>query len=169
MKKSSLLVTFVMLLLITLPVYGQNRQVSDDEVNAVAKKLYCPVCESTPLDVCPTQACADWRELIRTQLSEGKTEEEILAYFAQQYGDGVLAEPPRRGFGLLLWLFPIVAIVLGGIFFSRYMASLRETAVSEPVPPPSTIIMSTIKTLTPEQPTNDPYITRVEEELKKLD
>ena len=30
---------------------------TDDDVNAVAKQLYCPVCENTPIDVCPTQAC----------------------------------------------------------------------------------------------------------------
>ena len=39
--------------------------ITDDQVNAVAKQLYCPVCENIPLDVCPTQACAEWRELMR--------------------------------------------------------------------------------------------------------
>ena len=71
---------------------------TDDEVNAIAGKLYCPVCESTPLDVCPTEACKDWRELIRTMLSEGKTEADILEHFEAQYGARVLAEPPKKGF-----------------------------------------------------------------------
>ena len=38
---------------------------TDDEVNAIAEQLYCPVCENVPLDVCGTQACADWRDEIR--------------------------------------------------------------------------------------------------------
>ena len=72
---------FVLLgfLLLALPALAQDVPVTDDEVNAVAKDLFCPVCESTPLDVCPTQACADWRELIRQQLSEGSTPEEVQA------------------------------------------------------------------------------------------
>ncbi len=48
-------------LLFASPVLAQQN-VSDDQVNEVAGGLYCPVCESTPLDVCPTQACADWRD-----------------------------------------------------------------------------------------------------------
>src|SRR5512140_2498273 len=68
--------------------------VSDDQVNAVAHELYCPVCENIPLDVCPTQACAQWRELIRLKLSQGQTKDQIKAYFAAQYGDRALPEPP---------------------------------------------------------------------------
>ena len=41
---------------------------SDDDVNEVAGQLYCPVCENIPLDVCPTQACGQWRDLIREKL-----------------------------------------------------------------------------------------------------
>ena len=44
---------------------------TDNEVNAIASKLYCPVCPNTPLDVCETQACADWRAQIRDQLTAG--------------------------------------------------------------------------------------------------
>ena len=84
----------VLLVLVPAAVYAQD-DISDDEVNEVAKDLYCPVCESTPLDVCPTQACADWRELIRTKLAAGETRQDVLDYFARQYGDGVLANPPR--------------------------------------------------------------------------
>jgi cytochrome c-type biogenesis protein CcmH len=121
---------FVMLGLffMVIPALAQDVPVTDDEVNAVAKDLFCPVCESTPLDVCPTQACADWRELIREQLSEGSSPEEVQAYFARQYGDGVLANPPKEGFNLILWLSPVVAVVLGGVFFSRYMRTLRNSA-----------------------------------------
>src|SRR5512145_1866317 len=66
--------------------FAQGPTPTDDEVNRIAKQLYCPVCESTPLDVCPTEACRQWRDLIRTMLSEGKSEEEIKQYFVAQYG-----------------------------------------------------------------------------------
>src|SRR5574341_1796171 len=49
---------------------------TDDDVNRVAKKLYCPVCPNTPLDVCETQACKDWRAQIRDELAQGWTEQD---------------------------------------------------------------------------------------------
>ena len=57
--------------------FAQDPTPSDNEVNRIAKQLFCPVCESTPLDVCPTEACRQWRELIRTMLAEGKSEAEV--------------------------------------------------------------------------------------------
>lgn len=94
-------------------VRAQGRQPSDDEVNGIAKKLYCPVCPNTPLDVCETQACQDWRDEIRTQLSAGWSEEEVTAYFVERYGERVLAEPQRSGFTSLVWILPVVGTLLG--------------------------------------------------------
>ena len=138
------LIAFVVLFvaLFAMPAAAQDveepeepvlREISDDEVNDVAKDIYCPVCENTPLDVCPTKACADWRELIRTKLAEGETKEDIFDYFVLQYGDSALAQRPRTGINLVLWILPFVAVGLGLVFFARYMKGLRgaeETAVS---------------------------------------
>ena len=51
--------------------FAQSPTPSDDDVNRIAHQLYCPVCENVPLDVCGTQACAQWRELIREKLGQG--------------------------------------------------------------------------------------------------
>jgi len=89
------------------------RRPSADEVNAIAKKLYCPVCPNTPLDVCETKACEDWRAQIRDQLAAGWSEEQILNYFVEQYGERVLAEPMRSGFTSFVWILPLIGVVLG--------------------------------------------------------
>jgi len=81
--------------------YAQDPTPSDDQVNAIASQLYCPVCENTPLDVCPTEALRQWRALIRQMISEGKTEDEIKQYFVENYGARVLGAPPATG---LNWL-----------------------------------------------------------------
>jgi cytochrome c-type biogenesis protein CcmH len=130
-----------------------TRVVTDDEVNEVARELFCPVCESTPLDVCATQACADWREVIRTKLSQGQTEEEIKEYFATQYGDRALAEPPRRGFNIMVWLLPIGAVVMGLFFFGRYMKGLTRPSARRVAP------------MTGPAETDD-YMERLERELR---
>ena len=68
------------------------------------KQLFCPVCENIPLDTCGTAACEQWRGIIRDKLAEGWSEEEIKAYFVDQYGDRVLAEPPARGFNWVIYI-----------------------------------------------------------------
>jgi len=86
---------------------------TDDDVNRIAKQLYCPVCPNTPLDVCETKACQDWRAQIRDQLTSGWTEDQIISYFVDQYGERVLAEPRRSGFTSLVWILPVIAVALG--------------------------------------------------------
>lgn len=99
----------------TTPVVAQQPTPSDDRVNELARQMYCPVCENTPLDVCPTKACAQWRELIRQKMNEGWSDQQIKDYFAKQYGDRVLAEPPGLLTNSLLFMLP-TAILLGAVF-----------------------------------------------------
>ena len=92
---------------------GGTGNATPNDVNRVAKQLYCPVCPNTPLDVCETQACQDWRELIRQKLSTGESDQQIVNYFVAQYGQRVLAQPTAKGFTLLVWLMPIIVLVAG--------------------------------------------------------
>src|SRR5215208_7481846 len=119
----AVLAAFASALITNLPVLAQGPTPTDDEVNRIAKQLYCPVCESTPLDVCPTEACRQWREWIRTMLSEGKTDAEIKQYFVEHYGARVLAEPPNR---LVTYLVPAVAILLGALLLFRAFQLWRK-------------------------------------------
>jgi cytochrome c-type biogenesis protein CcmH len=156
------ILAFAFLFLFGIAPAAAQEPVTDDDVNEVAKEVYCPVCESTPLDVCETKACADWRELIRTKLGEGQTKQQIYDYFANQYGDRVLASPPREGIGLLLWIWPIVAVVAGVFFFARYLRSLRGAAVVQPV---KTVAAKPGSET--ESDAADDYVARIESELAR--
>jgi cytochrome c-type biogenesis protein CcmH len=127
---------------------------SDDAVNAVAKQLYCPVCENIPLDVCPTQACAQWRDLIRQKLADGWTEQQIKDYFVAQYGDKVLAEPPRRGLNWLVYTLPPLFFIIGAFLLFRVFRRMQKTVPEQPSTP-----LPTDK--------DDPYVARMEEELRR--
>jgi cytochrome c-type biogenesis protein CcmH len=131
---------------------------SDNDVNRVAKQLFCPVCENVPLDVCPTQACAEWREVIREKLGEGWSDLQVKDYFALQYGDRVLNEPPLRGLNWLVYLLPPLFLVGGGVLLFSVLARMRKAPIPVPTEEPL-----------PGVTTNnaDPYLSRVEEELKK--
>lgn len=132
---------------------------SDDEVNRVAREMYCPVCENIPLDVCPTQACQEWRELIHLRLSEGWSEQQIKDYFAAQYGDRVLAEPPRRGLNWLVYLLPVVAFAAGAAVVLRVITSMRGKAPETPG--------AAAGPQSPPVPPDDPYLAQLEDELQK--
>jgi cytochrome c-type biogenesis protein CcmH len=161
-----LLVVVGMVVAVALPggtVFAQDptptvdtSAITDDQVNAVAQELYCPVCENIPLDVCPTQACTQWRELIRLKLAQGWTKDAIKDYFAQQYGDRVLAAPPARGLNWLVYILPPVILVAGVILVYRVLHSMRKGNGST----------SEAKAPAPDL-TNDAYAARLEEELKK--
>lgn len=129
----------------------------DDEVNAIASQLYCPVCENIPLDVCPTQACIEWRELIREKLAAGWSGEQIEEYFVEQYGDRVLAEPPRRGLNWLVYVLPPLLILAGAGVLVYVLRSMRLRAAI-----PSSAAMPPIP-----KTSNDPFVQRLEEEVRR--
>ncbi len=161
MKKNLLALTFALLLSgsFTVMVLAQEgTPPTDDEVNAVAKQLFCPVCENTPLDVCPTEACRDWREHIRIMLAEGKSEDEILQYFTDQYGDKVRSTPPARGLNWLVYLLPPVIILIAAVLLFR---TLREWTK------PRAVSAATGAKRSGASSQQDDYIARFEEEVKK--
>jgi cytochrome c-type biogenesis protein CcmH len=53
------------------------------------------------------------RAIIRERLAAGESPADIQRYFVDRYGDWILLAPPRRGFNLLVWLFPLVAVIVG--------------------------------------------------------
>jgi len=159
----ALLFFFILAALLTFPVAAQGRVPTDDEVNAIAKQLYCPVCENVPLDVCGTQACTQWRDLIRKMLAEGKSEEEIKQYFVDNYGARVLSEPPREGLNWLAYIVPPLVILAGAAFLVRALGRMKKTAAAAPAQGDA---LSQSKGPPNEAPADD-YVARLEEEVRK--
>ena len=161
----SILIMAALLFIIVSSAEAQDpsQSVTDDEVNAIAKDLFCPICESTPLDVCETQACADWRDVIREKLAEGQSEEQIKEYFGALYGVRALAEPPAKGITLPVWLVPLIAIPAAIAGFVLYLRSLRQPAQMAAA---SGERVSMEKDEPHED--QDPYIARIEEELRDM-
>ena len=129
---------------------------SDDEVNRIAKNLYCPVCENIPLDTCETKACKDWREEIRLKLSEGWSDQQIYDFFVEQHGDRVLASPPARGLNLLVYIVPPLLILAGLVLLAKV---LKGSITNKPPVPDQT---SPADSLNAE---DEEYISKLEEEL----
>jgi cytochrome c-type biogenesis protein CcmH len=147
---------FALLLVVTAPTaIAPTRPAAanlDDETMRVAQSLYCPVCPGVPLDVCETQACQQWRALIREKLAAGETPAQIEQYFVAQYGERVLGAPTPEGFNLTIYIAPLVAITIGLAIL--FLAARRWMATRPVGSTPST---------------STEYRERIERELKETE
>jgi cytochrome c-type biogenesis protein CcmH len=74
----------------------------------------CPVCETT-LDQSNAPVAQRMKDFIRERIAAGDTEQEIKDALVAEFGSGVLATPPKSGFGLLAWLLPLGALIAGAL------------------------------------------------------
>jgi len=117
-------------------VSGAPAATLDDQVYAIAGELMCPVCAGQTVAESNSALAGQMREIIRARVQQGQTREQIIAYFVGQFGEGVLAVPPRRGSGLWLWLVPPGVLVVGLLFLNRYIRRSRP-AHRPPLPTPT--------------------------------
>jgi cytochrome c-type biogenesis protein CcmH/NrfF len=111
--------------------------VTDDQVNAVAERMYCPSCQGVPLDVCGTQVCIEWREEIRTQLEAGRTSDEIVANFVTLYGERIVGtpqDPVLRAFSLITPYAIAVLVLLIGLWTMIRWRRSRRVAMNDDLP-----------------------------------
>jgi cytochrome c-type biogenesis protein CcmH len=155
------------------PVASTDAQeVTPDEVNNVARQLWCPLCSGVRLDACELKACEQMKDVIAIKLAEGDDTESIQAYFVEQYGPQVMGEPPREGFNWLAWILPAVVLVLGGLVFWRATQRMVQPAVlleSGPELNADTRISAnrTSAVAQPDADDEEAYTQKLEEELAK--
>lgn len=89
--------------------------VDPDEVYAIARDMYCDVCQGVPLADCPSQQCRAWREEVADYLSEGKTEDEIITIMGDRYGEKISGTPLEGSSQRIADWIPIILIGLIGI------------------------------------------------------
>jgi cytochrome c-type biogenesis protein CcmH len=77
-------------------------------------EIVCPTCHTT-LDMSTSPIAIRMKAFIRTGIAQGKTAAQIKAELVDQFGPGVLAEPPKKGFDLLAWLLPLAALAVGAV------------------------------------------------------
>jgi cytochrome c-type biogenesis protein CcmH len=140
------LAIFAVLLLVPAAALAQDGSttVTQDEVNEIAKRMYCPVCENIPLDTCGTAACDDWRYEIELMLMDGYTEEEIRQDFVARFGERVVGtpyDPVLRAIALVTpWLLSALAVFVALQTFVQWRrhSMAAATAAPAPVSEPST-------------------------------
>lgn len=135
--------------------------ITTNDVNVVARELWCPLCSGVRLDVCELKACAQMRDLIAIKLGEGQSSQQIQEYFIDQYGPQVLGRPPFEGFSWLAWVLPLLVLLGGGVLLLLRMRRMVE-APSAAV----TVLGANAEALS-DAPDDDIHAPWLEDELKK--
>ena len=96
------------------------------------QQLICPVCPGETLHQSQVTLAKQMKKIIRDRLADGESEDAILDYFVSVYGESILASPPKRGFWLIAWVIPFIALALGAIIVVLALKSLkRPTSIAQ--------------------------------------
>ena len=106
--------------------------VLEARVLKIAEELRCLVCQNETIAASQADLAKDLRQQIREQLTQGRTQPQILEFMAQRYGDFVLYRPPLQLSTVLLWVGPFVLLLVAAVVL--LMNIRRRDPQAEPAP-----------------------------------
>ena len=98
---------------------------------AISQELRCLVCQNESIDDSAAPLAADLRRIVRERLTAGDSDDQVMAYIVDRYGEYVLLRPRISPLTWLLWFGPFAALLLGG---SAIAWALRRRATAPPAP-----------------------------------
>lgn len=126
-------------LLLALALQGAPAATNDSILEArtreVASLLRCPVCQGLSIQDSPSELSVQMKDVVRQQLKEGKTPEEVKAYFVSKYGEWILLEPKPSGMNLLVYGAPILLVIGGAVLIWILVRRWSSSGVVESVVP----------------------------------
>jgi cytochrome c-type biogenesis protein CcmH len=106
--------------------------VLEERARDISSGLRCLVCRNESIDESNAELARDLRLLVRERLTEGDTNDEVLAYVVDRYGEYVLLRPPMQGSTIALWLAAPVLLLLGlGLSVAYIRRRAQATAPTE--------------------------------------
>ena len=111
------------LIVIGICVVGMitNADDLDNRVREIAHMLRCPTCQAMSVKESEAGLSVNMKTRIRELLQEGKSEEEILEFFVERYGEWILRSPKKEGFSLLLWTLPGLVLLVTVLLLFQYL------------------------------------------------
>lgn len=99
---------------------------------ALQKELRCLVCQGQSIDESNAALATDLRRLLREQIQQGLTDDQIKEFMVARYGVFVLMNPPVRGDTFLLWFGPLLLLLGGGAAVGVIILRSRRRLATEP-------------------------------------
>lgn len=100
----------------------------DEREAALAAQLRCVVCQNQTVAESGAPIAKDMRKQIRLQLEQGRSNDEVVAFFEQRYGSFVRYNPPWRASTWLLWLAPFAVTLVGLWVLLRSLRGQRSSS-----------------------------------------
>ncbi len=132
----------------------------DDQVREISYLLMCPVCQGQTVAESNSELATQMRTIVRKKLEEGKSKEEILAYFVERYGETILGAPPAKGANWLLWTLPALALTVGIVAVGLFLRKSKSEKGKEENKGIS---------YEPQVQTESKYLEKLNQELKKFE
>jgi cytochrome c-type biogenesis protein CcmH len=116
-----LVVAIAAIAVIVIGLWPSGSPSSDPAARAFAleTRLKCPICAGEALAGSQSAVARDLRDYIDTRIAEGASDQEIIDEFVTNYGEQILLDPPRTGWGLWLWLIPVAVAGIGAFAVVR--------------------------------------------------
>jgi len=84
-----------------------------DRAEAIGARIMCPVCQGSAIAGSPSATAMDMMDKVDQLIADGMTDDQILRYFSDRYGENIILDPAFGGKTLLLWLLPVAALGVG--------------------------------------------------------
>lgn len=131
----------VFLGILALPTLGgearpnaENPEI-EARLNRLAEDLRCLVCQNESLAGSRADLAEDLRREIRAQMLQGKSDQEVIQYLTDRYGDFVLYRPPVKPVTYLLWGAPVLFLVIGGTAWYIVLRRRRSLQAEQTISP----------------------------------
>ena len=89
------------------------------EVDKISKNLRCLICQGQSVYDSHSDFALSMKKLIRNKLKDGESEKQIYEYLKNKYGEWIVYDPEFDKKNLLLWLFPLILFIFGGLLIFR--------------------------------------------------
>lgn len=87
--------------------------VLEARARGISTGLRCLVCRNENIDESNAGLARDLRLLVRERLTAGDSDDEVVAYLVDRYGEYVLLNPTTNGANLILWIAGPAALLAG--------------------------------------------------------
>ncbi len=115
-------------------VSAQQPAAQQQDANELFNTLMSPFCPGRLLANCPSVEAELMRGDVRRQLAAGATTEAVVDSLYAIYGDRILGAPRVRGFGLLAWAVPVLALVAGASLLAVWLRSVSRRSAAAVTP-----------------------------------
>jgi cytochrome c-type biogenesis protein CcmH len=139
----------------------------EERVLRIGKEIRCATCQGLSIADSPAPMARSQLAVTREMVAQGKTDEEIRAFFVARYGDWVLLDPPVSGLNWLAWLGPALFLVGGVVVIARTAFGKTPRPPPGPTPPASATAGPPSKAARPgaEEEEDAEYLARIQKEL----